>query len=351
MTDTKPRFRVDAQIGNEAELEEIMSEPTPGCVATLAALDGDILILGAGGKMGPTVARMARRAVDQAGKSQRVTAVSRFSSPNLAARLRADGVNAVSYDLLDRRAVAELPDARNIVFMAGRKFGSQGAEWLTWAMNTYLPGLVMERFPESRIVAFSTGNVYPLTPVAEGGSTETDPVGPIGEYAQSCLGRERVMEFFSRECGTPLTVARLNYAIDLRYGILLDIATKVRAQEPIDLTMGNVNVIWQGDAASYILQALSLCASPPVVLNVTGPETASVRWLVNRFATLFNVPPTFTGVEALTALLSNASRCHELFGYPRVTLDQMVHWVANWVKQGGATLQKPTHFEARDGRF
>jgi nucleoside-diphosphate-sugar epimerase len=339
-------------IRTEEELDDLLSEPTEGCVAALADLAGDILILGAGGKVGPTVARMARRAVERSGAARRVIAVSRFAGPGSDDGLRAAGVETVACDLMDRRALDQLPDAPNIVFMAGRKFGSQGAEWLTWAMNAYLPGLVMERFPASRIVAFSTGNVYPLTPVAEGGATETHPVEPIGEYAQSCLGRERIMEHFSRERGTPVAIFRLNYAIDLRYGILLDVAQKVQAGEPIDLTMGNVNVVWQGDAAAYALQALTLCASPPAVLNVSGPEIVSVRWLAERFADLLGAsPPNLTGVEAPTALLNNAARCHRLFGYPRVPLDRMVEWVAEWVARGGPTLSKPTHFEVRDGRF
>jgi nucleoside-diphosphate-sugar epimerase len=344
--------RPDAEIRTEAELDEVLSDPPAGCVEALARLDGDLMILGAGGKIGPTLARMARRAVAAGDRPKRVIAVSRFSSPGMDARLRADGVEAIACDLQDRRALAALPDAPNIVFMAGRKFGSEGAEWLTWAMNAYLPGLVMERFPEARIVALSTGNVYPFTPVAEGGATEDHPVAPVGEYAASCLGRERVMEHFSRLNGTPVALVRLNYAIDLRYGILLDVAQKVRAGQPVDVTMGNANVIWQGDAAAVILRSLALCASPPAVLNLSGPETVSVRWLATRFAELFDVPPpVFTGVEAPTALLSNAGRCHRLFGYPRVSLDQMVRWVADWVDRDGVTLDKPTHFETRDGRF
>lgn len=339
-------------IGAEADLDDVLSDPTPGCIEAMARLDGDIMILGAGGKMGPTLARMARRAVERSGTPKRVIAVSRFSADGLDVQLRTKGIETIGCDLLDHSALAELPDVPNIVFMAGRKFGSSGAEWLTWVMNTYLPGLIMERFPTSRIVAFSTGNVYPLTPVAEGGATEDTPVAPVGEYAASCLGRERVMEHFSRQHGTPVTLVRLNYAIDLRYGILLDIASKVRAGQPIDLTMGNVNVIWQGDAAAFVLQAFSLCDSPPAILNVSGPETVSIRWLANRFAAAFEIPPPeFIGGEAPTALLSNASRCHGLFGYPRVSLGQMVQWVAHWVTHDGASLNKPTHFEARDGRY
>ncbi len=344
--------RPTSGIHNEAALDALLSEPPQECVEAVAALDGDIMILGAGGKMGPTVARMARRAVDEAGVHKRVIAVSRFGEGDAAARLRADRVETVACDLLDHEALAELPNAANIVFLAGRKFGSSGAEWLTWAMNTYLPGVVMERFPESRFVVLSTGNVYPMLPVTHGGATEETPVAPVGEYAESCLGRERIMEHFSRERGTPVTMVRLNYAIELRYGILLDVAQKVQAGTPVDLAMGNVNGVWQGDAAAYFLRAFSLCDSPPDVLNVTGPEIISVRWLAHRFAELLGTPPpNFVGVEAETALLNNAGRCHGLFGYPRVSLDQMVEWVAGWLQHGGRLLDKPTHFEARDGRF
>jgi nucleoside-diphosphate-sugar epimerase len=343
---------LSATIRTEEELDDVLSEPSAGCVSALAELDGDVLILGAGGKIGPTLARMARRAFEAAGLDRRVVAVSRFSKAGTEAALRAAGVETIAGDLLDRGELARLPEASNVVLMAGRKFGSHGAEWETWAMNAYLPGLVMERFASSRIVVFSTGNVYPLTPVAHGGATEAHPVDPVGEYAQSCLGRERIVEHFSRERGTPVTLFRLNYAIDLRYGILLDVAQKVQAGEPIDLTMGNVNVVWQGDAAAYVLQSFALCASPPVVLNVSGPEIVSIRWLAGRFAKLLGAPPpTFTGVEAPTALLTNAARCHRLFGYPRVPLDRMVAWVADWVVRGGPTWSKPTHFDVRDGRF
>jgi nucleoside-diphosphate-sugar epimerase len=339
-------------IRTEEELDDFLSEPTKGCVAAVAELDGDILILGAGGKIGPTLARMAAQAIARSERPKHVIAVSRSFGAGRDERLRAAGVEPVACDLLDRRALEGLPDAPNVVLMAGRKFGSRGAEWLTWAMNAYLPGLVMERFAASRIVAFSTGNVYPLTPVAGGGATEAVPVDPIGEYAQSCLGRERIMEHFSRQNGTPVTLFRLNYAIDLRYGILLDVAQRVLAGEPIDLAMGNVNVVWQGDAAAYALQALTLCASPPEVLNVSGPETVSIRWLAERFAELLGTPPpSFVGDEASTALLTNAARCHRLFGYPRVPLERMVEWVADWVSRGGPTLSKPTRFEVRDGRF
>ena len=235
--------------------------------------------------------------------------------------------------------------------MAGRKFGASENEELTWAMNTYMPGRVAEKYRDSRLVVFSTGNVYPLTPVGDGGAPESHPLNPIGEYAQSCLGRERVFEFFSDRYGTPVAIIRLNYAIDLRYGILLDVAEQVWAEVPVNLTMGNVNVIWQGDANAIVLRSFASCQSPPMILNLTGPETVSVRGLAVRFGELFEKTPTFEGEAAETALLSNAARCHQCFGYPKISLEQMIQWVAHWVRIGGPTLDKPTKFEVRDGRF
>lgn len=339
-------------IESEESLDDLLTEPTDEVVRALAALDGDLLILGVGGKIGPTLARLARRAFDAGDIRRRVIGVSRFSSPEAGGYLRAHGVETVSADLLEPGALARLPDAPNLVFMAGRKFGSTGAESLTWAMNAYVPALVAERYRGSRIVVFSTGNVYPLVPVASGGATEATPPAPVGEYAQSCLGRERLFEHFSELHGTPTTILRLNYAIDLRYGVLHDVARRVWAGEPIDLTMGNVNAIWQGDACGAALRCLALAKSPPLVLNLTGPETVSVRYLATRFAEILGRPtPSFVGDEAQTALLSNASLAHGLLGYPRVPLERMVRWVAEWVRRGGRTLSKPTHFEARDGRF
>ncbi len=334
-------------IETEEQLEDIMSSPTPEVVKAMAELDGDLLILGVGGKMGPTLARLARRSINKA----RVIGVSRFSTPGLQADLNQVGVETIPCDLLNEAALQKLPEVPNVVFMAGRKFGSTGNEALTWAMNTYLPGQIAEKYRNARIVVFSTGNVYPLTSIVHGGATETHPVNPIGEYAQSCLGRERMFEHFSNRFGTPVVIIRLNYAIDLRYGILLDIAEKVYNAQAVDVTMGNVNVIWQGDANAVVLRALTHCQSPPLVLNLTGPETVSIRGLATRFGELFEKTPIFEGQEAGTALLSNASRCHQLFGYPRISLEQMVQWIAHWVRSGGPTLDKPTKFEVRDGKF
>ena len=328
-----------------------MSRPTPEVVEAMGEIAGDLLILGVGGKMGPTLAKLAKRAIDESGLSKRVIGVSRFSTPDLQADLNQAGIETIPCDLLNETELQGLPEVPNVIFMAGRKFGSTGNEPLTWAMNTYLPGRVAEKYRNSRIVIFSTGNVYPLTPVSHGGATETHPVAPIGEYAQSCLGRERVFEHASNQFGTRLAILRLNYAIDLRYGILLDIAEKVYHEKPVDVTMGTANVIWQGDANAVVLRALAHCQSPPMLLNLTGPEIVSIRWLATRFGEIFGKVPVFEGMEADTALLNNAARCHQLFGYPRTSLEQMVQWVAYWVEIGGITLEKPTKFEVRDGKF
>ena len=328
-----------------------MSRPTPEVVEAMGGMAGDLLILGVGGKMGPTLAKLAKRAIDESDSEKRVIGVSRFSVPDLQADLNQAGIETIACDLLNETELQGLPDVPNVIFMAGRKFGSTGNEPLTWVMNTYLPGRVAEKYRNSRIVVFSTGNVYPLTPVSHGGATETHPVDPIGEYAQSCLGRERLFERASNQFGTPLAILRLNYAIDLRYGILLDIAEKVYGEKPVDLTMGATNVIWQGDANAVVLRALMHCQSPAMLLNLTGPEIVSIRWLATRFGEIFGKAPAFEGIEADTALLSNAARSHQLFGYPRISLEQMVRWVAHWVEIGGTSLGKPTKFEVRDGKF
>ncbi len=338
-------------IETEAQLEDVLSEPAPEVGEALAALDGDILLLGVGGKMGPTMAKMARRALDAVGSRKRVIGVARFSAGGLEAELNRCGIETIACDLLEDHALELLPCVSNVVYLVGMKFGTTGAEVMTWAMNTYLPALVARRFRSARIVALSTGNVYPLTPVTSGGPTEEHAVGPVGEYAQSCLGRERMFQFFSERYGTPVTLIRLNYAIDLRYGVLLDIAQRVRAGLPVDVSMGYANVIWQRDANAIILRSFGLCASPPAVLNVTGLETASIRDVARRFGRAFGVEARFTGVEAETALLSNASKSARLYGPPGTSLEQMIERIAHWVTIGGRTLGKPTHFEQRDGRF
>jgi nucleoside-diphosphate-sugar epimerase len=340
-----------ASIENVAQLEELLSEPTEGVVRALGSLDGDILILGAAGKMGPTLARTAKRASDAAGVKRRVIGVSRFSSPSLENQLQSWGVETVRCDLLDPASLANLPDAANVVFMAGMKFGSTGQEWLTWAINSHLPGLVADRYRDSRIAAFSTGNVYGLSPVARGGSREEDALNPFGEYAMSCVGRERVFEHFSRANQTKMTILRLNYASELRYGVLLDIAQRVNTGQPVSLSMGYLNTIWQADASAMSLESLRCASSPPNVINITGPELLSVRSVAEEFGKKLGRPVRFEGTEPSDALLSNATKSYALFGRPRMGAPQIIDWIADWVRRGGKTLAKPTHFEERDGHF
>jgi nucleoside-diphosphate-sugar epimerase len=320
-------------------------------VAFAGTLAGDVVVLGAGGKMGPSLARRVRRALDAAGSKRRVLAVSRFSEPELAEDLQRAGVECVACDLLEPREVDRLPEAGDVLYLAGRKFGSAGRPDLTWAHNTVVPAHVARRFASARIVVFSTGNVYPLVDASSGGSVETDAPGPVGEYAQSCLGRERVFEYFSQENGTPCLLFRLNYATDLRYGVLVDVARKVWAGQPVDLTVPRVNAVWQGDANSYALRSLALAESPPRALNVTGRGSIGVREAAQAFAARIGREARFTGTEGPVALLSDASRCHALLGEPEVSIERLVDWTARWVEAGGKNLGKPTKFERADGRF
>ncbi|MBN2024519.1 MAG: NAD(P)-dependent oxidoreductase [Pirellulales bacterium] len=333
------------------QLDARLSEPTDELIAMMGRLDGDILVLGVGGKMGPSLARMARRASDAAGVRRRVIGAARFSAPGLADRLRQHGIETVRCDLLNPDDVAALPDAKNVVFMAGMKFGTTGQEALTWAMNVVAPGMVARRFAGSRIVVFSTGNVYPLTPVEYGGSRETDLPAPVGEYANSCLGRERVFQYYCEKLPSPTAIIRLNYANEMRYGVLVDLAQRVWNEEPIDLTMGYVNVIWQGDANAMILRALEHVSVPAAILNVVGPETLRVRRVCEQFAQRMGKTVRFVGKEAPDALLSNGLAGYEQLGWPRIGYQQLLDWVVDWVVREGETLAKPTLFEARDGRF
>jgi nucleoside-diphosphate-sugar epimerase len=332
----------------ENELDDLLSKPRPETIAALADCPGDVIVLGAGGKMGPTLTRMVARA---ANSNRRVIAVSRWSSDAAERALNDAGVETVRCDLLDRDAIARLPDAPNVIFMAGQKFGTTGAPAATWAMNTIVPANCAERYRNSRIVAFSTGNVYSLTPISEGGSRETDQPNPVGEYAASCLGRERVFEAYSERYGTRVAIVRLNYAIALRYGVLVDIATRVKTEQPVSVDMGYVNVIWQGDANAIAIECLAKTSSPPLVVNVTGAEQLPVRAIAEWFGNRFGVQVHFSGSERPDALLSDTSRMLENFARPTVSTNQMFEWVAGWLDAGGSLLGKPTKFEARDGKF
>ena len=336
---------------NEEELDLLLSVPSPAALAALEKLDSDLVILGVSGKMGPTLARMAVRALDQLNSPHRVYGVARFSQPDTRDRLEGWGVQTLACDLLERAQLASLPDSGNVIYMTGQKFGTTGNQHMTWAINTYLPALACERYLDARIVAFSTGNVYPLVPVVASGPLESEPPAPVGEYAMSCLGRERIFDYFARKHGLRCAIVRLNYAVEMRYGVLVDIARQVYADQPVALDMGAANVIWQGDANAQALALLDHCTAPPFVLNVTGPETVSVRRVAQTLGSLLGKEPRFSGEEAPTALLNNAAKAAQLFGYPRVSLQQMLEWIAAWVQSDGATLDKPTHFETRDGSF
>ncbi len=333
-------------------LEAFMSEPTPGLIADLAAVDGDIIVLGVGGKMGPTLARMAKRAAPH----KRVIGVARFSDPGLKASLESHGVECIACDLLDRKALQRLPNVaqgvRNCVFMAGHKFGAADNAALTWMMNVGVPMMVAEAFRDMRIVSFSTACVYPFVPVDGPGASEHTPATPpAGDYANSCVGRERMFEYGSRKHGTPGRMVRLSYAIDMRYGVLHDVARAVFEGREIDLTMGHADVIWQGDANEQSLRLLAHCTAPATPINITGPRHTSIRWLAAEFGRRFGKLPVLVGQEARTAWLEDTTQSQALFGEPRVSLDTMIDWAADWVQRGGASLGKPTHFSTRDGKY
>jgi nucleoside-diphosphate-sugar epimerase len=334
-----------------AELEEQLSRPTKRLIADMKKIKGDIMILGLGGKMGPTLAKLAKNAIDAVGISKKVMGASRFSDEDLFQELTDFGIECIKCDLLEDKSLMQLPDVENIIYMAGNKFGTSGNEHFTWAMNAYLPGRVSEKYKNSKIVVFSTGNVYPFMPIESGGATEDVKPSPIGEYAQSCLGRERVFEHFSVKNGTEMLLYRLNYALDLRYGVLLEVAKAVNDQKPIDLSMGYANVIWQGDANEYAIRSLLHCESPAKKLNITGPETISIQRLAEEFGTLLNKKPLFKNQPTETALLNNSKQAFQLFGEPSTKLEKMIQGTADWIQIGGKQLNKPTYFQERKGNF
>ncbi len=338
------------------ELEECLSRPDERVLSALRKCPGDVIVLGAGGKMGPSLCRMLQRAVDEIGDGRRIIAVSRFggradASLAMAAIRGSERIVALSRDLTSAAEVESLPQAPNVIFMAGQKFGTTNDPASTWVMNAAVPTLVANRFRSARIVVFSTGNVYPLTDHSTAGSSEDDDPAPIGEYALSCMARERIFAHYSSKYGSPTLLLRLNYAVDLRYGVLVDLALKVLRGETIDLSMGYVNVIWQGDANAYAIASLAHCDSPALVLNVTGAQTLSVREAAVQIATLVGRSLLLVGSEMNDALLSDSTRMRELMGEPRVSEETLIQWVAAWVASGGALLAKPTHFEERSGRF
>ncbi|MCE5248817.1 NAD-dependent epimerase/dehydratase family protein [bacterium] len=335
---------------SEKELEDFMSTPRPETVDLMKRLDGDIMILGIGGKMGPTLGSMTVKAVREAGVSRTVYGVSRFSDKNLISALEDRGISCIPCDLLNPDDVNKLPRIKNIIYMAGRKFGLKGTDYLYWAMNTIAPAYTARHFSDSAIVVFSTGSIYDLRPVESNGPAETDTFLSIGEYANSCLGRERIFEYYSRENGTKILQLRLNYAIDLRYGVLYEIGRQVHEGIPVDLGMGYANVIWQGDANNYAVRCLELADSPPRILNVTG-DKIRIRDVASRFGKHMNREPVFTGTEAPTAFLSDNSAMKKLLGEPPTSLDLMIGWIADWIMKGGQSLGKPTHFQTRDGQF
>lgn len=339
------------KIANEEELEELLSRPSAETIGLFKKLKGDIIFLGIAGKIGPSLAHMAKRACREAGVKKRIIGVSRFRDEAEKTQIESWGIETIRGDLLDRDFLESLPRVKNVFFLAGMKFGSEENLSLTWAMNSFLPALVAEYFKDSRIVAYSTGCVYPLVSGHSGGSQETDKPEPMGEYAQSCLGRERMFEYGSKKYRTPVALIRLNYAVEPRYGVLVDIADKVRNGQPVDLTMGYFNAIWQGDANNMVLRSIQHAACPAWVVNITGPETLSVRNVALKFGELFDKEVKFTGKEASTALLSDARQAFGLFGKPRVPVGKVMEWTYRWMEEEKKLLGKPTHFEVRNGKY
>jgi hypothetical protein len=339
------------KIGNEDQLEELLSRPGPEAIEMFSRLDGDLIFLGVSGKIGPSLARMAKRACEEAGIKKRIIGVSNFENREQQKKIGRYGIDIMHGDLLNSKFTSSLPSVRNVVYLAGMKFGSVENLSLTWAVNTYLPAIIADHFRQSRIVAFSTGCVYPLVTVDSGGSVETDEPLAIGEYAQSCLGRERMFEFGSIRNKTEVALIRLNYSVEMRYGVLVDIALKVKNNKPVDLTMGYFNVIWQGDMNDFVLRSLEHATSPASVLNITGPEILSVREIAIEFGKLFGAIPVFENSEAPTALLNNASRAFDIFGRPKTPVNQVIRWIAQWISDENDLLGKPTHFEVRDGKY
>lgn len=344
-------MRLPEIIQTEVELDEVMTRPSPALVEFMKTLTSPLVILGAGGKMGPTLAILARRAADAAGSDLKIVAVSRFSDERARRQLEDDRITTQSCDLMNRGALDDLPDAENVIYLVGLKFGTANNPAVTWATNTLVPAYASERYPNARIAALSSGNVYPLVSIKGDGASENHALNPLGEYANSCVARERIFEFYSRKNGTPVSLIRLSYALDLRYGTLVDIAQKVSSGQPVDVTMGYMNCIWQGDANEMVIRSLALAESPPKPINLTGTEWLSIRDVALRFGEIMGREVRLTGSESDTALLSNTERMCNNLGEPTTPIDTIMRWTAHWVMNDGRLLNKPTHFETRDGEF
>ena len=333
------------------QLNTLLATPSQALIEDFGKLDGDVLVLGAGGKMGPTLCLLAANARTAAGKSHKIIAVSRYSDPAVPTLLREGGVEVIQADLMDDAALEALPRAKYVVYMAGLKFGTSGNPAPTWAMNVYLPGRVAQHFRDSNIVVFSSGNIYPQMPLHTGGAVEDTTLVPNGEYAITVLGRERLFDYYGHKFNTPMAFYRLNYAVDLRYGVFHDIASTIMAGDPVDVSMGCFNCIWQGDANEWALRMMFHCKAPVEAYNVTGPERVIIREAALALGKMLGKPVQFKGEEGERALLSNSTKCISMFGYPRVGVQQMMQMTADWILQGGSSLGKPTHFEATDGKY
>lgn len=335
----------------EQKLEQLLTTPSLALIEDVKKIKGDIMVLGAGGKMGPSLCILAKKAIEKAGVNKRVIAVSRFSDKDAANSLERNGVETISCDLLNKEELYALPEVENVIYMAGRKFGTDGMEWMTWAMNATLPAFVVDKFKKSNIVVFSSGNIYPIVSITSGGCTEKTPVGPVGDYTMSCLARERAFEYGANKYGTNVLIYRLNYAVDLRYGVLFDVANKVLNGKPISVTTPCFNCIWQGTANEIAIRSILHASSPAKILNVTGPETVFVKETAEKFGKLFGKEPLYEGEESGDAYLSNAREAFKLFGYPSVSAEELIKWQAEYLLDGGKTLDKPTHFEERKGKY
>lgn len=335
----------------EEKLDELLTTPSQALIDDMKKIKGDIMVLGAGGKMGPTLCILAKKAIEQAGIEKRVIAVSRFSDPIATELLHKHQVETISCDLLDTVQLRALPETENVIYMAGRKFGTDGSEWKTWAMNATLPAFVAEKFQGSNILVFSSGNIYPIVPLSSGGCSEEDPVGPVGEYTMSCLARERAFEYAANHYGTNIFIYRLNFAVDLRYGVLYDMADKIMRGEPISIATPVLNCIWQGSANEIALRGLLHASSPAKIMNVTGPETISIQKAANLLGSVLGKEPIFEGEPGNDAYLNDSAEAMETFGYPSVSIRTLIRWQAEWILDGGRALGKPTHFEERKGSY